>query len=133
MKYLPDTNACIALLRQRQPRLAARWQSVKAGDIVLCSVVIYELRHGAERSSNPAQEHLKLDAFLAPFGSLPFDDACARRCATIRRELERTGGVIGPHDLQIAAIASVNGLTLVTHNTAEFCRVPGLGLVDWET
>jgi tRNA(fMet)-specific endonuclease VapC len=132
MIYLPDTNACITLLRQRNPKLVARWQVVKASEVLLCSVVIYELRHGAERSSNPAREHAKLDVFLAPFASLSFDDACARKCAEIRHELERVGTVIDPYDLQIAAIALQHGLVLVTHNTREFSRVHGLKLEDWE-
>src|SRR2546425_10117804 len=89
MIFLPDTNTCISLLRQKQPRLIARWQSTKVTDIVLCSVVVYELRHGAESSSDPGREHAKLDVFLAPFSSLPFDDACAAKCAEIRRALER--------------------------------------------
>jgi len=95
-------------------------------------VVVYEPRHGAEAGVDPAREHAKLDGFLAPFMSLPFDDGCARRCAEIRRALERTGSVIGPHDLQIAAIALHHGLTLVTHNTREFSRIPQLTLDDWE-
>lgn len=66
MIFLPDTNACISLLRRRTPRLMARWQSTPAADIVHCSVVVYELRYGAERSSNPAREHAKLDIFLEP-------------------------------------------------------------------
>ena len=133
MTYLPDTNACITLLRQRNPALMARWQAAQASEVLLCSVVVYELRHGAERSSDPAREHAKLDVFLAPFASLPFDDPCARKCAEIRHELERNGMVIGPHDLQIAAIALHHGLILVTHNTREFCRLPGLKLEDWES
>ncbi len=133
MSYLPDTNACVTLLRERNPKLTARWQAAKASEVVLCSVVVYELRHGAQRSSDPAREHAKLDVFLAPFASLPFDDLCARKCAEIRHELERSGTVIGPHDLQIAAIAWHHGLTLVTHNTAEFSRIPGLKLEDWES
>lgn len=99
---------------------------------MLCSVVVYELRYGAERSSDPPRGHAKLDLFLSPFISLPFDDQCARKCSEIRAELERTGRVIGPHDLQIAAIALQHGLTLVTHNTREFSRVAGLKLEDWE-
>lgn len=51
MTFLPDTNACISLLHQKQSRLIARWQSTKVTDIVLCSVVVYELRHGAESSA----------------------------------------------------------------------------------
>lgn len=132
MIFLPDTNACITLLRQRDSRLMARWQSAKASDVVLCSVVVYELRYGAERTSDPAREHAKLDGFLSPFVSLPFDDESARACAEIRGQLERSGRVIGPHDLQIAAIAYQHGLTLVTHNTQEFSRIPGLKLEDWE-
>ena len=131
MIYLPDTNTCISLLRQKQPRLITRWQSTKLADIVLCSIVVYELRHGAESSSDPRREHAKLDEFLAPLSSLPFDDACAVKCAEIRA-LERKGELIGPHDLQIAAVALRHELTLVTHNTREFSRLSTLRLEDWE-
>jgi tRNA(fMet)-specific endonuclease VapC len=105
----------------------------QGSDVVLCSVVVYELRYGAERSADPAREHAKLDVFLNPFASLPFDDQCARICAQVRSQLERSGSVIGPHDLQIAAIALQHGLTLVTHNTREFSRVAKLKLEDWES
>ncbi|SRR6185295_14442126 len=132
MIYLPDTNACITLLRTRNSPLIDRWRSVRPTDIVLCSVVVYELRYGAERSANPLDGHAKLALFLSPFTSLPFDDQCARKCAEIRAELERAGKVIGPHDMQIAAIALQHGLTLVTHNMREFSRVSGLKLEDWE-
>ena len=133
MIYLPDTNACISLLRQKQPQLIARWRSTKVADITLCSIVVYELRHGAESSADPPREHGKLDIFLAPFSSFAFDDACAAKCAEIRRALERNGDAIGPHDLQIAAIALHHNLTLVTHNTREFGRIPSLRLDDWES
>ena len=111
MTYLPDTNVCIALLRQRDLKLMVRWQAAKASDVVLCSVVVYELRHGAERSPDPAREHAKLDLFLGPFAALPFDDSCARKRAEIRHGLEQSGTVIGPHVLQIAAISLHHGLT----------------------
>jgi tRNA(fMet)-specific endonuclease VapC len=132
MIYLPDTNACIALLRQRHARLTARWRTTRVSDMTLCAVVVYELRYGAARSPNPAAEQAKLDVFLAPFTSIPFDDHCACRCADLRHELEQSGNVIGPHDLQIAATALQHGLTLVTHNTREFSRISGLALDDWE-
>jgi tRNA(fMet)-specific endonuclease VapC len=132
MIFLPDTNACITLLRQRDDRLIARWKSIQATDIVLCSIIVYELRYGAQRSLDASREHSKLDLFLSPFTSLPFDDQCAQRCAEVRAELESAGRVIGPHDLQIAAVALQHQLTLVTHNTREFNRIPGLKLDDWE-
>ena len=104
MIFLPDTNLCIALLRQRDDSLIARWKSVRPSDIALCSIVVYELRYGAQRSSDPEREHTKLDLFLSPFTSLPFDDQSAQRCAEIRAELEMAGRVIGPHDLQMAPL-----------------------------
>lgn len=132
MRFLPDTNVCIALLREGHPALTARWRSTKASDVVLCSVVVYELRYEAERCANPDSEHRKLNEFLTPIASLPFDDSAAMECARIRRQLERNGTLIGPHDLQIAAIAFRHELTLITHNTREFSRIPGLHLEDWQ-
>src|SRR5437763_12666753 len=41
--------------------------------------------------------------------------------------------LIGGNDLMIAAIAQANGLTLVTHNTAEFGRIASLMMQDWQT
>ncbi len=64
--------------------------------------------------------------------SLPFDDDAAEVFARIRFHLESRGMVIGPYDLQIASIALVHQLTVVTHNVAEFGRVPGLTVEDWE-
>ncbi|WP_390844992.1 type II toxin-antitoxin system VapC family toxin [Anatilimnocola floriformis] len=132
MIYLPDTNVCVAFLRRRSLKLIGRWQATPAQNIVLSSVIVYELRYGAERSADPAREHAKLDKFLAPYASLPFDDLTGQHCATIRCQLERSGQVIGPHDLQIAATALQHQLILVTHNGQEFRRVPGLTCEDWE-
>jgi len=41
--------------------------------------------------------------------------------------------IIGANDLMTAAIALANNATLVTHNTREFARVPGLRTEDWRT
>ena len=91
-----------------------------------------ELAYGAARSHDPAGTMAKLAAFLAPFASLPFDDSCADTYGRVRAQLERAGTPIGPNDLMIAAIAVTHNLTLVTHNTREFERIPGLSLTDWE-
>ena len=64
---------------------------------------------------------------------MPFDDAAAHSYGVIRAALEAKGHSIGPNDTIIAAIALANGLTVVTHNTREFTRVPGLAVEDWET
>lgn len=62
---------------------------------------------------------------------LPFDSACAEEFGRLRGALKPLGNNIGPLDLQIAAVARVHGLTLVTNNTKDFAGIPGLGLADW--
>jgi tRNA(fMet)-specific endonuclease VapC len=91
-----------------------------------------ELFYGCLRSAKPAANRAKVDAVLQPYLSIPFDTAAADVHAQIRHHLETLGTPIGPYDLQIAAIAITNGCTVVTHNTTEFCRVPGLLVDDWE-
>jgi len=70
--------------------------------------------------------------FVAGFASLPFDDAAADQYGAMRSRLASQGTMIGPNDLLIASIALAQGLTLVTHNVAEFSRVAGLAVDDWE-
>ena len=51
---------------------------------------------------------------------------------SIRAYLEKQGQPIAKHDMLIAAIARAQGLIVVTHNTREFDRIPGLNVEDWE-
>lgn len=132
MSYLPDTNVCISLMRQRHAALTAKWRRTPTSMIFICSVVEFELRYGAEKSSRPEHHHRLLDEFVSVYGRIYFDEQCARRSGELRRNLEAAGESIGAYDYLIAATALVHGLTLVTHNTREFCRIPGLALEDWE-
>jgi tRNA(fMet)-specific endonuclease VapC len=132
MTYLLDTNTCIRYFRDPASRVRRELATRSPADIRLCSVVLAELYRGALRSTNPAATRAAVDAFVAQFISLPFDDPAADVQAQVRVGLERLGTPIGPYDLMIAAIALVHGCTLVTHNTKEFSRVPGLTLEDWE-
>jgi tRNA(fMet)-specific endonuclease VapC len=133
MTYLLDTNTCIEALRVKgNPHVKTRIGSRPPTDLAVCSVVVGELYYGAERSSNPAAESARVSTFIGPFASLPFDDAAARMFATVRADLDARGQGIGPLDTMIAAIALAHSLTIVTHNTRDFSRVPGLVLEDWE-
>lgn len=134
MIYLLDTNTCIGWLRQNQPQIVARIQAQSPTDIVLCSVVVGELLFGVERS-DPAQRAntgVRVEQLRQQFTSLPFDDAAAEQYGRIRADLTGRGLVIGGNDMLIAAIARTRGCTLVTHNTAEFNRVAGLVIEDWQ-
>ena len=91
-----------------------------------------ELYFVAWRSARREQNLALLESLSATFVSLPFDSAAARSCGELRAALAGLGKPIGPYDIQIASIALANRLTLVTHNTGEFQRVPGLVIEDWE-
>lgn len=134
MKFLLDTNTCIGWLRQNQASIIARLQAQLPTDIVLCSVVVAELLFGVERSAPAHRAHtaLRVEQLRQMFVSLPFDDVAAEHYARIRADLTARGLMIGGNDLQIAAIALANRCTLVTHNVAEFSRVPGLTIEDWQ-
>ena len=130
--WLPDTNAWIALINPRDSRVKGRFESHAPHSIYLCDVVLAELYYGAFRSTRRAENLALLDRLVPTFISLPFDGAAARACGELRAALAAAGTPIGPYDLQIAAIALVHNLTVVTHNSAEFSRVPGLAWADWE-
>jgi len=132
LTYSLDTNTCVEYLNGRSSRVIEAFRRRRPADIAVCSVVKAELYYGALRSKNPQDTLAKLEAFLAPFRSLPFDDQCAAACGRIRARLAQLGSPIGPNDLLIAAIAVVHGATLVTHNVREFSRVEGLEYEDWE-
>ena len=130
--WLPDTNAWIALINPRPSPVKQQFESRTPNRIFLCDVVQAELYYGAFRSTRRDDNLTLLRQLFATFVSLPFDSAAARACGEIRATLAAAGTPIGAYDLQIAAIALTRGLNVVTHNTSEFSRVPGLTTEDWE-
>ena len=135
MSHLLDTNAWVDHLRRGPTsQVTAKLAAAPPGSVYLCSLVVGELIYGAFQSGPAHQEgNLALIASLRQqFVSLPFDDQAAEQYGKARAHLASTGTPIGPNDLIIAAIALAHGRTLVTHNTREFSRVPGLLLEDWQ-
>ncbi len=130
MKLL-DTNICIAWLSGGDAGVRRQLNGLEQGDAVLCSVVKAELLYGARKSSKPAKNLAKLEAFFSLFDSFPFDDAASEEYGALRVQLEAAGTPIGANDLLIASIALANDVTLVTRNEGEFRRIPGLRVEVW--
>lgn len=132
MKYSLDTNTCIRYINGRSLSIRQKLPTIPAREIVVCSVVRGELAYGAAKSQTPEASAAKQARFLQPYATLPYDDAAAQEYGRIRAQLAKAGTPIGPYDMQIAAIALVQDLIVVTHNVAEFGRISDLKIEDWE-
>ena len=132
MIFSLDTNTCIRYISGRAPKLRLKLPTIPSGEIIVCSVVRAELFYGAAKSQTPNQSLTKQTRFLRPYATVAFDDMAATAYAQLRAYLETRGIPIGGNDMLIAAIALAHNLILVTHNTSEFSRVPGLQIEDWE-
>jgi tRNA(fMet)-specific endonuclease VapC len=131
MKYLLDTNAWIELLNNPKGILARKVASRTPSELATCSVVVSELLVGVYKSPKPAANLALVQQIVAQFRCLPFDETSADHYALIRAHLEAIGQPIGPYDTHIAGIAKQHGLVVITHNVAEFSRVPALAVEDW--
>ena len=136
MNYLLDTNAVVALLRNKPVEVRERYREAQAaGDyLALSSVVLFELWYGVAKSSQVQANSERLRVLLSgDLDLLDFDNEDARTAGHLRATLERAGTPIGAYDLLIAGQALRRGLTVVTANTSEFSRVTTLSWQDWTT
>ena len=131
MIYCLDTKIVIYALNRSNERLTRQLQATKPSRIKVPEIVRAELLFGVSKSSRKMAALSAVQAFLEPYELLPFAGDAAEHYADIRGRLEKKGKVIGPADLIIAATARAAGAVLVTHNTKEFSRVPGLQIEDW--
>lgn len=130
MPYLLDTNTVIALMKSNA-NVLAQVRRVGQTELRICVPVEAELWFGVHQSGRFVENRQRLLTLLSWLPSLPFSSEAAPYFGEIRAILGRQGQPIGPYDLQIAAIALAQNLILVTHNTREFARVPGLIIEDW--
>jgi tRNA(fMet)-specific endonuclease VapC len=104
------------------------------GELATCAIVWHELRYGAARLAAPKKREV-IDAYLEAIRGalpiLPYDREAAAWHARERARLGRRGRPPAAADGQIAAIARVSELVLVTANTRDFRRFEGLSLEDW--
>lgn len=129
--YLLDTNICIYAIKNIYPNLTNRLFSHDPSELFISSITVFELEYGAAKSRWGERTRQKLAMFLAPFHILPFDSDDAVIAGRLRAYLMQQGSPIGPYDIQIAAQGVRKNLTVVTHNTGEFSRVPDIRLEDW--
>ena len=131
LRYLLDTTICIYIAKQRPAGVAQRFAKLAVGSVGMSLVTWGELRYGAEKSQQRNQALDTLERLQALIPVIAMGDVVGESYGAIRAHLERAGTPIGNNDLWIAAHALSLKLTLVSNNTREFERVPGLKLENW--
>lgn len=130
MRYMLDTDICIYTINERPPAVLQAFRRLQPAGLGISSVTAAELHFGVARTGSQRNREA-LQRFLATLEVSPFDAAAAEVCGSMRAWLAAQGTPIGPYDVQIAAHAHALGVTLVSNNTREFERVPGLKLENW--
>ena len=137
MIYLPDTNVWSRYLRDRREdaQLCDRVEAMLS-ECRLSSIALMELEYGAAKRPDVPAFRDRIVSLQAVFREvLPFGAACAYHAGFVRAHLANlkpNAQPIGPYDALLAGQALAFGAIFVTHNTAEFARVPGLVCEDWQ-
>ena len=130
LKFMLDTNMCIFTLKNRPEQVREAFKRHQ-GHLCISTITLMELMYGAEKSAQQARNLADVEGFAARLEVLSYDQDAAAHTGQLRAELARAGTPIGPYDQMIAGHARSRGLILVSNNTREFDRVPGLRLEDW--
>lgn len=138
--FLDDTNHISVWQRgegAEYQRLCTRLEAHTGDQIYVCIVSFHEMLNGWNaysvkrgNSESLVRAYFEFEKILRDFSAmqlLPFD----RKAAKVFDEFNQQRLRVGSMDLRIAAIAIANQITLLTHNTVDFERIPGLSIEDW--
>jgi tRNA(fMet)-specific endonuclease VapC len=129
-QYMLDTNIVSAMVRKPHGALAGKLSGIDTASICISIVVAAEIRFGLAKGV-AKQMQLQIDAILEAIDILPLSAPVDTHYGEIRSYLEKRGQPISANGLFIAAHARSLNLILVSNNTREFERVPGLQLENW--
>ena len=135
MKYLLDTNVLSESVKTSPQKSVLKLAERHQHEIVTAAPVWHELFYGCQRlpvsRKREILETFLYDVLKPNMTILPYDEQAAEWHAKERARLASLGQMSAFADGQIAAIAKVNGLILVTRNTSDFNKYSGLKLENW--
>ncbi len=130
--YLFDTDVITNIYKKRpSPHLLRRLAGTAPEDQFISVITVAEIVSGAQKSDRPSHHLSNLQALLAEIAVLDFDLKAAFLAGNLRAQLEMAGTRLAWADIQIAAIAQSNDLTLITGNIGHFSRISGLRVANW--
>jgi tRNA(fMet)-specific endonuclease VapC len=135
LRYLLDTNIVSAPIAKAPDAAIVQQLEAHGSECAIPAPVWHELTYGCRRL--PAgKRRVALEAYLedvvrVSFPILPYDEGAAGWHGRERARLEALGRPAPYVDGQIAAIAQMNELVLVTANPRDFARFKDLKVEDW--
>ncbi len=131
VRYLLDTNICIYIAKGHPLAVRERFARHALHELAMSVITVGELRFGAEKSQARQRALATIAQLAQMIPPCPLPQAAAEHYGDIRATLQKQGLPIGNNDLWLAAHARAEGWVLVTHDTREFERVPGLQVENW--
>ncbi len=129
--YLTDTNHASRLMDGAEPILSRVRRSIARGDTISLSItVVGELYYAVHASQRVDNNLMRLQALRALAPTLPFDEAAAEEYGRIQAEQKAKGRPIPSTDAQIAAVARLHGLTVLTADR-HFSFISRLAVTNW--
>jgi tRNA(fMet)-specific endonuclease VapC len=137
LRYLLDTSIVSSpVSKEPDPEIVRRLKE-HGEESAIAAPVWHELKYGCERlprgKRRSALEAYLNDVVRATLAVLPYDEAASAWHAYERARLEKSGRPAPYADGQIAAIAHIHGLVLVTINEKDFARFEDLQIENWST
>jgi tRNA(fMet)-specific endonuclease VapC len=135
LRYLLDTSIVSVPVSKKPDQAILKRLDEHGAECAIAAPVWHELTYGCRRLPK-GRRRRALDAYLrdvvrTSFPNLPYDEAAATWHGEERARLEGLGRPAPFVDGQIAAVAHVHGLVLVTTNETDFKRFEGLRVENW--
>lgn len=135
MKFLLDTNVLSEAVKTAPNQHVLDMLEKHQDEIATAAPVWHELQYGCMRLAASRKREL-IETYLEDvvwhnLDILPYDDRAATWHASERARLTAKGQIPSFVDGQIAAIAKVNGLAVVTRNTSDFRPFSDLKVQNW--
>jgi len=133
--YLLDTCMLSEMVKPQPSEVVMNCLERNDGHLAISDLTWHELLFGVNRLPAGKRKTMLFDFLMevvAPrLPRLAYDSHAAWIHADLRTRLEKTGCVLSFVDGQIATIAIVHNLILITRNLSNFQHIPSLIVENW--
>jgi tRNA(fMet)-specific endonuclease VapC len=121
-----DTDVLVSDLRGKSSIL----RKLEGENPATTVVNAFELFHGAYKSKDSSANLSATRGLLGSLSLIGLSLKAAERAGEVLAQTQESGHAIEIRDLLVGCIAREEGLSLLTHNTKHFRRIPGLMVMD---